>query len=373
MKKIAVLLITLLALSLIVGCSQTSADAEEETKIPVTVKMVKLGNVEQSLTYQGDIQAEVAVKVFSKIPDRIAEFYVDDGDVVKKGQPIAKINATAIQQGARQAEAGVNALKAQAANLSVEHERAQRLYNEGAMSKQQFETVETQYKAIQEQVVQAEAQLVSAQSSYADATVTSPIDGIVGKRYMEAGDMASPGVPLVEIVQKDRVKIKFDVTEIDLGKIRLGQVAKVMVKSYPDKVFEGKVTEISPILDPMTRMASVEVLVENSSDELKPGMFADVTVITNVMENVIAIPRFATIENTSLQRVNGQNQVVKKYTVYVVEGGKAMQRELDVNYVNHVNLAINSGVQVGDSLIIEGQNNLRDSVAVSVIQEENEL
>jgi len=64
---------------------------------------------------------------------------------------------------------------------------------------------------------------------------------------------------------------------------------------------------------------------------------------------------------------------VKKYLVYVVESGKAVQRELDVNYVNHVNLAIDGGVAVGDSLVVEGQNNLRDSVAVSIIQEENEL
>ena len=371
MKKFGVLLITLLALSLIVGCSQSNSDTEEETKIPVTIAKVELGNVEQSLTYQGDIQAEVAVKVFSKIPDRIAEFYVDDGDVVTKGQRLAKISATAIEQGTRQAQAGVNAIKAQEANLAVEYDRAQRLYKEGAMSKQQFETVETQYKAIQAQVRQGEAGLAGAQSTYDDATITSPIDGIVGRRYQEVGDMASPGIPLVEIVQKERVKIKFDVTEIDLGKIKLRQTAKVKVKSYPDKEFEGQVTEISPILDPMTRMASVEVIVENSSDELKPGMFANVTVITNVLENVIAIPRFATIENTSLRRVDGKNEVVKKYTVYVVESGQAIQRELDVNYLNHVNIAINGGVAVGDSLIIEGQNNLRDSVAVSIIKEEN--
>jgi len=373
MKKFGVLLSTLVALSLIIGCSQSNSEVEEQTKIPVTVAPVERGNVEQSLTYQGDIEAEVAVKVFSKIPDRIAEYYVDDGDVVTKGQPIAKIIASTIEQGERQAEAGVNALKAQEANLKIEYERSKRLYQEGAMSKQQFETIETQYKAIQEQVIQGQAQFASAQSSLADATVTAPIAGIIGKRYMEVGDMASPGIPLVEIVQKEQVKIVFDVTETDLGKIKPGQTAHVSVKSYPDKVFTGKVTKISPILDPMTRMASVEVMVDNASDELKPGMFANVTVITGLLENVIAVPRFATIENTSLQRVAGENEVVKKYLVYVVDDGKALQRELDVFYVNHLNIAINGGVNVGDLLVIEGQNNLRDSVAVSIIQEDKEL
>ena len=373
MKRIGVLIISLLAFALFMGCSQSSGEAEEETKIPVTVSAVERSDVEQSITYQGDIQAEFAVRVFSKIPDRIEEFYVDDGDVVKKGQPIAKIFATAIEQGMRQAEAGVNAVKAQETNLKVEYERAQRLFKEGAMSQQQFETIETQYKAIQAQVRQGEAGLGSAKSSYDDATITAPISGIIGKRYLEVGDMASPGVPLVEIVQKERVKIKFDVTELDLGKIKLGQTAKVIVKSYPDKIFEGKITEISPILDPMTRMASIEVIIDNANDELKPGMFANITVITGVIANTIAVPRFATIENTSLQREAGRDVVVKKYLVYVVENGKALQRELDVNYVNHMNIAVNGGVAVGDTLVIEGQNNLRDSVAVSIIQEENNL
>jgi membrane fusion protein (multidrug efflux system) len=373
MNRIGAVLITLLSFALLVGCSQSKSKAEEETKIPVTIAMIERSDVEQTLTYQGDIQADVAVKVFSKIPDRIEAFYVDDGDAVTKGQPIAKIFATTIEQGMRQAEAGVNALAAQEANLKVEFERAERLYKEGAMSKQQFDTIETQYKAIQSQVRQAEAGLRSAKSTLDDATITAPISGIIGKRYLEVGDMASMGMPLVEIVQKKQVKAMFDVTETDFGKIKPGQPARIKVKSYPNRIFVGQVTKISPILDPMTRMASVEVLIDNSSDELKPGMFAEVTIITGVLENVISVPRFATIENTSLQRVAGQDEVVKKYLVYIVENGKALERELDVNYINHMNIAVNGGLAVGDSLVIEGQNNLRDSVAVSIIQKENAL
>ncbi|MBN1480489.1 efflux RND transporter periplasmic adaptor subunit [candidate division KSB1 bacterium] len=373
MKQMCTFMLFLAVIAMLVGCSQSNSDVEEETKIPVTVAPIERGDVEQSLTYQGDIQAEVAVKVFSKIPDRIEQFYVDDGDVVTEGQPVAKIFATTIEQGVRQAEAGLNALRAQEANLRVEYERGQRLHKEGAMSTQQFDTIEMQYKAIQAQVTQAEAALRSAQSSYQDATVTAPIDGIIGKRYLEVGDMASPGMPLVEIVQKERVKIIFDVTETDLGKIRLGQTAKVTVKSFPEEIFEGTVTEISPILDPMTRMATVEVIVDNAEDKLKPGMFANVTVITDVLENVISVPRFATLENTSLRRVDGRDEVVKKYLVYVVENGKALQRELEVNYINHMNIAVDAGVAVGDSLVIEGQYNLRDSVAVLIIKKENKI
>lgn len=373
MKRLIKWAPTVIAFMVLLGCGAQQNTESEETKVPVTVAPVERGNVEQSITYQGDIQAEVAVKVFSKIPDRIEAFYVDDGDVVKKGQRIAKIFATTIEEGVRQAEAGLSALKAQETNLRVEYDRSQRLYREGAMSQQQFETIETQYKAIQAQVEQAQAGLASAKASLQDATITASISGIIGKRYLEIGDMASPGMPLVEIVQMDRVKIIFDVTETDLGKIKMGQTAKVTVKSFPDKEFEGKVTEISPILDPMTRMATVEVLVDNKDQALKPGMFANITVVTGILEDVIIVPRYATLENTSLNRVEGRDVVIKKYSVFVVEDSIAVQRDLNVDYVNHISIAVNSGIDVGEILVVEGQNNLRDSLAVAIIQEENEL
>lgn len=370
MKYLSTFLLLLLGVAFLAGCGAKSKNAAEEAKVPVTVTEVKIGKVEQSIIYNGDIQAEFSVKVFSKIPDRIETFYVDEGDYVEKGKPIAKIFATAIEQGVRQAEAGVTALRAQESNLNVEYERMQRLFNEGAVSRQQFDAMETQFKAGKAQVEQAQAGLGSAASMLQDATITAPISGIVGKRYLEAGDMASPGMPLVEIVQMERVKVTFDVTENDLGRVRVGQSASVRIKGYTDKFFEGQVVEISPILDPMTRMAAVEVLVENKERQLKPGMFAEITVITGTIDNVITVPRYATIENTSLKRINGQDEVIKKYLVFVIAGDKAVQRELDVNYVNHVSIAINGGLAVGEKLVVQGQNNLRDNVGVMIIEEE---
>ena len=355
------------------GCRGTKQKKEDvEERVPVKVMTVELGRVVQSLSYNGDIEAEYEVKVFSKIPDRIEVFFVDEGDYVAQGDPIAKIASTAIEQGVRQAEAALAAAKAQEANLRVEYERAKRLSMEDAMSRQQLEAIKTQYEAIQAQVQQAEAALATAKSKWKDATVTAPVSGIIGKKFLEVGDMAAPQLPLVTVVQMNRVKIGFDVTENDYGKIKVGQEAQVSVRSYPDEIFKGRVHKISPVLDPITRMARVEVLVNNRDRRLKPGMFADVKVIVGVLDNVITIPRYATIESTSMQRLGGENRVVKKYYVFIVENDRAIRRELDVKYVNHRFIAVNSGVEIGDQLVIEGQNNLRDSVAVSIIKEGSE-
>jgi len=348
------------------NCTQNNKANEAENKVPVEVTTVALGNVVQSLSYSGDIKAELEVKVFSKILDRIEKFYVDDGDYVAKDAPIATIIATTIEQAVRQAEAGLVAAQAQQANLRLEYERAQRLFKENAMSKQQFDAVETQYKAVEAQAEQAEAMAKSAKSQLSDATVTAPIAGIIGKRYYEAGDMASPAMPIVTIVQMNRVKTTFDATEEDLGRLAVGQTAKVMVKSYADQAFEGKVIKIAPVLDPTTRMAEVEVLIDNSGGLLKPGMFATISVTTGILKDIIAVPRYAAIENTSMEKVNGEDKAVISYNVFVVKDEKAEQRKLTVTYVNHTQLAVSGGVQPGELLVTTGQANLRDGVPVIV-------
>jgi RND family efflux transporter MFP subunit len=367
MKKITLLLVILLPLLWMTGGCGGSDGAEQinEESIPVEITPVKLGEVTQSLQYSGDITAEYEVNVYSKIADRIERFYVDEGDPVKKGSPIARILATTIEQGVRQAEAGLVAAKAQEANLRLEFERSQRLYKENAMSQQQHEAIKTQFEATQAQVEQAQAALLSIQSQKADATLTAPFAGIIGKRYYEAGDMAYPSTPVVKIVRMERVKIEFDATEEDLGKIAVGQRSRLSVKAYPDEEFEGEVFKICPILDPLTRMAEIEVLVDNSNSLLKPGMYAEVEVITGVIENVIVVPRHAAIENTSLQRIDGEDRVVKNYHVFVVDSNRAVQKKLDVIYANHEWLAVKSGIQVGEQLVIAGQNNLREGLAVA--------
>ena len=370
MKKACLLSIVLILLNLILfGCgSGANTDAAKE-KVPVEVAAVKLGKVIQSIKYTGDIKAEFEVKVFSKISDRIEKYYVDEGDYISKGAPIARIYATTIEQVARQAEAALAAARAQESNVKVEYERAERLNRENVMSAQQFDLIKTQYEAAKAQMEQAAAGLTSAQSTLKDATVAAPISGIIGKRYYENGDMTNMAVPLVSIVQMENVKTTFDATEEDMGKLALGQAASVTVRSYPDHKFEGKIVKISPVLDPTTRMASVEVLLENKEKLLKPGMYAEVEVITGFLENVIVVPRFAAIETTTLDENNGKQDVVKNYFVYIVDKDKALQKKLDVIYVNHVSLAVKAGIQIGDKLVVSGQNNLRDSTAVAVIKE----
>jgi len=376
MRNLLIIVLVLVTLSVLtwyyyIHKKQDSSSTAQNVRIPVEVLTVSGGSITQTLNYNGDINAEYEVKVFSKIPDRIEKYFIDEGDVVKKDAPIARVIATTIEQGVRQAEAVLVSTKVQEANLRVEFERAQRLYNENAMPKQQFDGVKTQYESVKAQVEQTEAALAGIKSQLDDATITAPISGVISKRYYDVGDMANPALPVVTIVKMDSVKITFNATEEDLGKLAVAQNATIIVKAYPEKTFDGKISKISPILDPTTRMVEVEVLVNNQKNLLKPGMYAQIEVTTGIISNVIVIPRYATIESSTIEKINNQDQVVKNYYVFIVDSNKAIQRKLNVLYANHQSLAVASGVKAGDKLVVTGQNNLRDGSIVSIVKEED--
>ncbi len=365
-RIIATALLLSLALAL-AGCGKKKA--EDEIKVPVQVAAVGKGDVVQSLSYTGEIEAENEVQVFAKIPDRIERFYVDIGSRVSAGAPVAKIYAATLEQGVLQAEAGLAAARSQEANMAAEFLRAERLYKENAMSKQQYDAIRTQSEAAAAQSRASEAALASVRDQFDETTVKAPISGVVGERNYDEGDMANPAMPLVRIVQMDRVKLLFQAAEQDLGRLAVGQEIGIRVKSYQEKVFKGRVRKISPVLDPMTRLARVEAIAPNPGGLLKPGMFAEVEVRTGVLKNALTVPRYAAIENTSMESENGRERVVKKYFVFTVsDSGKAIQKSIEVDYVNQVNIAVRSGLAEGDTIVVSGQNSLRDGMAVAAVR-----
>ena len=347
------------------GCS-SKKDSGEGEKIPVEVLTAQRQTVERSLAYDGDVKGEFEVQVFSRIPDRVEKFLVDVGNRVRQGDLLARVRATAIEQAVLQAEAGLVAARSQEANVRLEFERSQRLFKENALSQQQLDAIKTQFEAVTAQREQAEAMVKTAKSQLNDALITAPISGIVATREYEEGDMASPARPLFTIVQMNRVKVAFDVAESDIGMLKNRQAAEVRVKSYPERAFHGTVSEISPVLDPLTRMARVEVVLDNRDQVLKPGMFARVEVRIGSLDSVIVIPRHATIESTSLAEDGGKKDVMKNFTVYVVKGDRVELRKLGVAYINHEFVAVSSGVSEGEQYVTVGQAALRDSARIVI-------
>jgi membrane fusion protein (multidrug efflux system) len=195
------------------------------------------------------------------------------------------------------------------------------------------------------------------------AEVTSPVMGIVGKVYLDQGARVSPpdpgpgmGTPILRIVNMDQVKVVVSVIERDFSKIKLNQKAAISVGAYPDEEFSGKITLISPTINPMTRTASVEIIIPNPNHRLKPGMFAKVDIIIREKADAILIPTYAVLEQSEVHKV------------FILANGKATSEVVQLGADQGELVEAVSGVNVGDSLVVAGHHRISSGETVRVIQ-----
>ncbi len=186
------------------------------------------------------------------------------------------------------------------------------------------------------------------------APVDSPLAGIVGRVYVDLGTKVTPQTPIALIVDIDRVKVKIDVVEKDLPKIKIGQEVRVRVDAYPDKVFTGKAWKISPIVDPISRKAWVETLIPNPKHLLKPGMFARVEIIIKTHKDTLLLPHKA------LLKQNGQK------IVFVVQDSRALLKRVETGLSDEESIEIVKGLAEGEIVIIEGNYGLSDNTLVII-------
>ena len=366
-KTFTIILLSLL----IINCGgKKKSELEKTTAIAVATEEVNNQDIQGVLEFFGNISGDQSVKVFSTVPNRVTNIYVDIGDRVSKGQLLATINADKISDAVTQAEAGLEATQSQYNTTEAEFQRVQKLYDENVVSRSHYDAVKTQRDASKSSVKQMEAMLSSARSQYQDTRIASPIAGVISMKNYELGDMAAPQIPFFEVVDMDPVKVSINVIEKYLGLISPGLTANIEVNSYPNEKFVGKVTLVNPTLDAMTRTASVEIKMNNKDLRLKPGMFANVEVITKEKTNVPVIPNYAIIEKTALDYSGGKistGKVTIEKFVYAVRDSIAVKRQVKTGIVNNNLVEITSGLKAGDIIVTQGQHVLLDSSLVKIV------
>ena len=319
------------------GCSKKEAAtaAPEEEELPlVETDVVAVREIPLSETYTANIEAENLNNIAPATPNRIRRILVDVGDPVRRGQTLVELDAANIDQ-----------LKIQLDQIERDYNRAAELLRIGS--------------GTQMAVEQAKAQLDAARTQYQNARentiLTSPVSGVVTARNYDPGDM-SGNLPILSVGQiSPAVKAVINGTENDLTLVRRGMEAMVKFDAFPDEAFHGTVTRISPAIDPATRTFATEVTISNPKGEIKPGLFAYVTLDFGSRNNVV-VPDRAVVKQTG----SGNK------FVYVYKGGKVsfnlveLGRRLDSGY------EIISGVADGDSVVITGQSRLADGVSVTL-------
>ena len=193
--------------------------------------------------------------------------------------------------------------------------------------------------------------------SYSPTPIESTIDGLVKEVYVEIGDYISPQIPLLQVIDMDVVEVAVHIPERDIGRISAGLQAEVEVVSYPDRMFRGKVDELSPVVEPISRTREARIRINNASHVLKPGMFGEVKIIIRKSGDAILIPVAALVE-----RENSR-------VVFTVNNEKATLVEPEIDIKEGDMISVLSGIEEGNRVIVIGQQNVNDGDEVRVTEE----
>lgn len=390
----------LVCLQLLAGCGEnSSADSKPPDPVREVIAVpVRTGDLAEILSLTGTLMAAQDVKITSKIPGRVEKVPVEEGTPVKRGDVLIELEQKELALAVAQAEAAVAAAQAGLAKVlagtrkekidqaraalaqakanadicKITFERMTKLLKDKTISKTKYDEAKAhydsalaQYKSAQAQlemaktgatredieiartqVGQARAALATARRQLQNATITSPIDGIIAHKNVEPGEVVSPpvmpGKALLDIVDMSRLKTTVKISETRVKIIRLGQEAIISLDGFPGESFPGKISMISPVVDANSRTFKAEVLIPNPDNRLKPGMFARVQLVLTKRTDVLKIPVKAITE--------GKEGKV----VFLAVNGTAKTQTVTLGISDEFDTEVISGLNPGDQVIIEG-------------------
>lgn len=193
--------------------------------------------------------------------------------------------------------------------------------------------------------------------TFSPTPIESTIDGMVKSVYVEIGDYISPQMPLLQVIDMDVVEVMVHIPERDIGRIVPGLRAEVEVVSYPGRVFRGRVDELSPVVEPISRTREARIRIGNADHILKPGMFGKVKIILRRSVDAVLIPVAALVERDESR------------VVFLVNNDTANLVEPEIDIKEGDMISVLSGIKEGDRVIVIGQQNVNDGDEVRVTEE----
>jgi RND family efflux transporter MFP subunit len=337
---------------------------------PMTVELaaVTRTSIAAEITVVGNLIGEATVAVAPRAAGRLQQVYVKLGDRVSRGQRIASIEDFELQEQVKQAEAAIEVSQAtirqreadlQLAKTNVERSRS--LYERQLLPKQTLDDNEARYQSAlaaldlaRAQHAQSKARLDELRINLANTIVSSPVNGFVSRRAADPGAFVSQNVPVVDVVDITSVRLVANIVERDLKELQTGDVTRVQVDAYPGETFTGRVARVSPVLDPATRTAPIEIEIPNPDYRLKPGMYARVGITTDTKKDALVVPSAAIAD---LGGRRGVFQLINDSAVFrTVEVGTELTDMVEIL----------AGVTEGEQVITTGARALRDGDRVVV-------
>lgn len=333
---------------------------------PMSVDVAKAstGDITAELSVVGNLIGAQTVDVVPRTGGRLIAVNVKLGDRVSRGQQLAKIEDQELREQVKQAEAAhevaqatVRQREADLKFAQVNLERSQNLFQRNLLPRQSLDDAESRQAAATAQVDLARAQISQTQArleelriTLANTSVTSPVNGFVGKRNVDVGAWASQQAPVASVVDISSVRLVANVVEKDLRLVNTGDPATVSVDAFPGETFKGRIARVAPVLDPATRTAEIEIEVPNGDNRLKPGMYARMNVTIESRQGTTLVPKVAVVDYSGTRGV-----------FMMTAENKAKFVPIEIGIEDSDRVEVRKGLTAGDTVVTSGASALRDN------------
>ncbi len=393
MKKKTIIILAVIAVLVIIAFLALGSHGEKGVK--VTLDKVKRTDLTSIISASGEIKPKKNINISALIPGRIVKIGVKEGDVIKAGAFLLKLDSTQYEANAERDRAFIQSSQAELIKAQTTldknksfYDRQKNLYDNGLISMDQLEQAKSQLdisdagvRSIDFQIQQARASLKSTVDNLNKTEFLSPIDGVITSRPAEEGEMAiigtmnNPGTVLMTIADLSVMEVEIQVDETDVGGVELGQTANIRVDAFPDQVIIGKVTEIGSSAIQKTTLAAssntqeskdfkVKITLENPSKLLKPGLSASADIISAEKKNVLAVPISALVLRDKKADVLAPALASKKSGseeegVFAVVGGRSKFVPVKKGIMGELMIEITAGLAEGQEIVAGPYDALR--------------
>lgn len=396
MKKAIIGTVIVLAIAVIVFASIKASNREKGAR--VYAEEVERRTISQIVKASGSLEPRIQVNISAHVIGKIEKLFVEEGDSIQRGQPFLQLEQAGFiaqrdQWSAqlRSAQTSVRQSEVSLADARHKLERARQLHKEGIYSKEQLEaaelaatSAELRLEESRQTVQQMRANLEKAQDDLTKTTIYSPLTGrIIALNAKEgevvvSGTMNNPASVIGEIADMSEILANVDVDETEIVNVKLGQTAVLRVDALPGKEYKGKVVEIGSSgfnrpAQPEVTFFKVKILLDQPDADLRADMSVRAEIHTAAHENTLVVPIQAVVEREPVgERSAGEQDEVQ--AVFVIEKGKAFQRQVETGLSDETHVELASGVKPGEMVVTGPYRTLRDlrdgqTVAVSKTSE----
>jgi membrane fusion protein (multidrug efflux system) len=393
--KTGLIVFIVLAILTTYGCrgqsrAEKKSEKEEDPPIPVEVTKVIQGSVSANYSGTGTLEAEGEALVVAKVSGVVKEIMVEEGDKVKAGQVLAKLEDEEFIHRLAQEETKLE-------ELANELQRNQELFKNKLISTEAYDRTKYEY-----QTQKSTYDLTKLDLNYTE--IKTPISGIVSERFIKVGNMVTVNQETFRVTDFDPLLVKLHVPEKELSKLKPGFPAELMADAVPGKTFSAAILRISPVVSAETGTFKVTVGVKDKSLKLKPGMFTRINIVYDTHESTLLLPKDAVLtedsestvfivkekvedKSESKEKRERAGEIVKTEKLQAGEKPQAetnsetdsepketikslvvSKQMVTTGYANSTHVEVLSGVKLGDIVVKTGLGSLKNGARVKVVE-----